>query len=227
MVYLSNILLRGFTQYPERIKRLFIHPFQFIANTDHLRSNDLKEFLGDYIFYIIDCLFFPEFHDIFYQTIFWGRSRKISRVEQSIAERIFKDRIDFRFCFINNKAFRFTSKYATAYVGFSTIYFRGKTLESDIFIHECVHIWQFQYFGSVYLYRALLAHHRGNPYDYGNINRLKVLAAQNFKFVDFNFEQQAQIVEDYFRLITTNNSYPVKNPDELVYEYFIRQLRSM
>lgn len=223
-MYFKEIFLRGFSQYGRRCRRLLVHPIQYFVDFGHLKSRNLVEFLGDFFFYVLDCLFIPELHDIIYQSVFRGRSRKFNQHEVLLVKRIFQNAIDIRYCFVNNRAFSFTKRYAMAYVGFSTIYFRDDALEPHVFIHECVHLWQFQQFGSVYIFRALIAHRKGNPYHYGGLKTLSELKVNNFRFVNLNFEQQAQLIEDYYLWLTRHHNHPYVSPDGLTYQYFVKQI---
>ena len=61
-----------------------------------------------------------------------------------------------------------------------------------------VHIWQYQLFGAVYIYFAWKAQISKEGYDYGKAQAL-VAGVKNSKlFYEFNFEQQAEIIQDYF-----------------------------
>lgn len=224
-MYFKEIILRGFFQYGKRCKRLLVHPIQYFVDFSHLKSRNVVEFLGDFFFYVLDCLFIPELHDIIYQSLFPGRSRKFNQHEVLLVKKIFQNAIDTRYCFVNNRAFSFTKRYAMAYVGFSTIYFRDIVLEPHVFIHECVHLWQFQQFGSIYIFRAMIAHMKGNPYHYGGLNKLSELKINNFRFANLNFEQQAQLIEDYYLWLTRHRNHPNVSPAGLTYQYFLKQMQ--
>ncbi len=89
-----------------------------------------------------------------------------------------------------------------------------------IVVHELTHVYQYHQVGSRYLGEAIyqLIKTKRNCYDYGFIKGLESAAAAGKKFSDFNREQQAQIVQDYFTLLQ-------KEADVTAYEPFIRQLR--
>jgi hypothetical protein len=107
--------------------------------------------------------------------------------------------IDTNLVLVDDKPFKITPKLALAYVGFNTIYL-NKPVSDDIFVHELVHVWQFQKFGSLYIYRALKAQLSKNTYDYGGPERILEVYHNQSEFTQFNFEQQAEIIQDFYRL---------------------------
>ena len=98
-------------------------------------------------------------------------------------------------------------------------------MHDDVFIHELVHVWQYERFGAMYIAKALLAQ-REEGYNYGGRSRLAKARELGGKLTDFNFEQQADIVMDYYRLIT-GRSVRWGNAtltDISEYVYFVDQL---
>jgi len=67
----------------------------------------------------------------------------------------------------------------------------------EILVHELVHVYQYERAGSRYFVEALLAQ-RTDGYDYGGAERLQEMWAQGRRLRDFNREQQAQLVQDYY-----------------------------
>ena len=66
-----------------------------------------------------------------------------------------------------------------------------------IVVHELVHVYQYERAGSRYFAEALLAQHEAG-YDYGGAEALQLACRQGKRLRDFNREQQAQIVQDYY-----------------------------
>jgi len=66
-----------------------------------------------------------------------------------------------------------------------------------IVLHELVHVYQYERAGSRYFAEALLAQHEAG-YDYGGIEALHQACANGKRLRDYNREQQAQIVQDYY-----------------------------
>lgn len=86
-----------------------------------------------------------------------------------------------------------------------------------IVLHELVHVYQYERAGSRYIAESLLAQqHEG--YEYGGAEGLTRAHAVGKQMRNFNREQQAQIVEDYFRS-------GVRAPGETAYDFFIDELR--
>jgi len=67
----------------------------------------------------------------------------------------------------------------------------------EILLHELVHVYQYERAGSRYFAEALLAQHEAG-YDYGGAEALQLARLQGKHLRDFNREQQAQIVQDYY-----------------------------
>ena len=99
-------------------------------------------------------------------------------------------------------------------------------MQNSTFIHELTHIWQFEKMGSVYIPRALRAQQSPLGYDYGGVSALKICREKGKSFLSFNFEQQGDIVSDYYRI--KNGYQPCWGNASLndlpVYESFIKQL---
>ena len=67
-------------------------------------------------------------------------------------------------------------------------------------IHELTHVWQYQHIGWRYLTKALIAQFRDKDqaYDYGGEAGLLKSRQEDKRFMQFNPEQQGNIVQDYF-----------------------------
>jgi hypothetical protein len=86
-----------------------------------------------------------------------------------------------------------------------------------VVIHELVHVYQYERAGSRYIAEALVAQ-RSEGYDYGREEGLARARTHGKRLRDFNREQQAQIVEDYFRS-------GVRSGGESVYDIYLAELR--
>lgn len=87
-----------------------------------------------------------------------------------------------------------------------------------ILLHELVHVYQYERAGSRYFAEALLAQHEAG-YDYGGAEALQTARLQGKYLRDFNREQQAQIVQDYFM-------QRCNGLDTAPFEPFIAELRA-
>ena len=67
----------------------------------------------------------------------------------------------------------------------------------DLMVHEMGHTAQFQLAGAVYMAEALHAQFFGEGYDYGDLEQIR---ADGKSMRDLNREQQAQILQDFYRI---------------------------
>lgn len=67
----------------------------------------------------------------------------------------------------------------------------------EIIVHELVHVVQYERTGSAYIGQALRAQ-ATEGYFYGDADGLRYARARGKRYCDFNREQQAQMVQDYF-----------------------------
>lgn len=211
-----------FIHYPARIRRLLIHlAFPFYKRfANPFPPSGIFEWCTDMGFYGMDILAIPEM----YQAVFWIAKRNIrslTTLEIELGQSVFGRSIQYQMVFIDDKAVLGTKKIAVAYVSFNMINYRTK-ISDEIFIHELMHIWQFQHFGSIYLARAIKAQRSKEGYDYGGVPNLYQVMLKGGKLFDFNFEQQADIVEDYFKILNdSSKSGPMQHH---IYSYFVKDL---
>lgn len=174
----------------------------------------------DFTMYLMDVLLFPEIHRVILRILNW-HVRPLSERELMLARPIFNNNIDYNRILINNKARLISPKVAVAYVTFNTIHYHS-ILSDDVFIHEMTHIWQYQHFGSIYISKALKAQKNVEGYNYGGVEGLYHAVNTGKKLLDFNFEQQAEIIEGHFRASLSKESESVMKLT--VYDYYKRQL---
>lgn len=148
---------------------------------------------------LLDCLYLPEIA-LWIHQIFKPNTRRLYPDEIEMARSIFGESIDYQKVRIDGHARIGCRKYHFAYVSFQMINTWG-LLSDRHFIHEMVHIWQYQRLGSVYIPRALYAQRTAQGYNYGGIAGLRAAAEQGRGLSDFNFEQQGDVVADYFCLL--------------------------
>ncbi len=212
-----------FKDWSFRIERILKHVFFPFKNNinNKIPATGVREWFTDLFFYVVDIMIIPELHQMVNRMIKWN-IRPLTESEIFIGKSIFGDTINFELVRIDDNAKIGTKKIALAYVSFNIINFR-KSIKKEIFIHELMHIWQYQHFGSVYIGRAVKAQRSKEGYDYGGVVNLYKVMLRGGNLMDFNFEQQADIVEDYFKIMKNSEVGPmVKN----IYEYFILQLNA-
>lgn len=100
---------------------------------------------------------------------------------------------------IDHKAVIGPSWKSFAYVSFHTINV-WNTIREKTFVHELIHLYQYQQEGPVYIPRALYAQVFGSGYQYGGIKGLIEARNQGKEFSDFNYEQQGDILADFYTL---------------------------
>jgi hypothetical protein len=219
---LRNILGQwkgAFVSYPFRCTRLIfclLYPIPYCSSRYKIRLTKVLDGIIHFLFLIGDLLFLPEIYSSI--TCLQNPSvRPLSSHEVKVVSDIYGDNIQLQLVLLNSKASLFTKGKNIAYVAFQTINF-WKTIEEAILVHECFHILQFQRLGSVYIYESLKAQHSKEGYDYGGVSFLEQGMLLGKRLEDFNFEQQAEIIEDAYRIKAQGEVLPV------AYQYFIHQL---
>lgn len=149
-------------------------------------------------FFLADLLFFPEFL-MHLNRIFKPNTRLLTEREIALARSVFGETIDYQKVRVDERSFIGCRQFRFAYVGFNFVNCWGP-LSDPHFIHEMVHVWQYQRLGSVYIPRALWAQRTAEGYDYGGVAALQQALERGKSLTDFNYEQQGDIVADYFCL---------------------------
>ncbi len=112
-----------------------------------------------------------------------------------------------------------------AYLSFFTINYHQE-LDEHTNAHELIHVWQYYHFGSEYIIQALAAQKSKEGYDYGGAKQLFEDFGTSRKLLDFNFEQQGEILADYYSIQKTVKTQTSGRNVHLqkVYQYFIKQI---
>jgi hypothetical protein len=89
-----------------------------------------------------------------------------------------------------------------------------------LLVHELTHVYQYEKVGTRYMTEAIymLIKTRRDCYQYGGTAGLIQAHQQQKRFADFNREQQAQIIQDYY-------ARQEKGADVAAYLPFVQQLR--
>ncbi len=130
------------------------------------------------------------------------RTRPLTPEEHLLLYPIFGDTVPYDLIRIDERAVVGPSWAKFCYVSFHTINSWGP-MSPPTLVHEVVHIWQYTQHGAVYIPRALYAQTTSAGYNYGGLAPLRAMT----RLEDFNYEQQADIIEDAFRL---TNGYPAQ-----------------
>jgi hypothetical protein len=146
-------------------------------------------------------------------------SRSLTTTEIEIAKSVFGDAINYSLVRIDEASLLVGArKYLTGgddapFTLFNTINSFGsidinKAEGRATLIHELAHVWQYQHTGSIYAADAIIAQikeGRNEAYDYGGVAGLVNKIAQGQGITSFNPEEQAAIVEDFYRIRTDGN----------------------
>lgn len=123
-------------------------------------------------------------------------TRRLTEEEIRDASAVFGSSLNLRLVRVDKRALLGPARTKRDYTSFHTINSWGES-RRDVLIHELTHVWQYERAGAIYMPQALHAQFRGAGYDYGG--RAGLRNAEK-GLLDFNREQQAQIVQDFFRL---------------------------
>ena len=173
--------------YPKRVARLFtyyFHPFY------------VKPKFRAFPFMLAECLLIFDIYEIL-SNVFKKNIRPLTDAEILRGSEIFGKSINFQLVMIDDKAQYVVRDKVIAYVSFNTINSHG-ALPPDIFIHELVHVWQYQNFGAGYIMQALWAQRTKACYNYAYTEGWSDIKSIH----QFNAEQQGDLVQDYYRLKT-------------------------
>ena len=198
-----------FRLFPLRVFRLLKHFGLGLRFEHHQRSSpepDLKSgFLHrltawwvELLVYLLECLGLGETYETLMDFVKFN-TRPLSPREIELAKTIYGNNIRYKRVRVDKYALIGPRQARFCYVSFYIIN-SWKGMSDSTLIHELMHVWQYEKGGAVYMPRAIRAQYSKMAYDYGGVEALKecLLKGQNFKA--FNFEQQADIVEDYFRI---------------------------
>ena len=202
---------------PVRLQRLGKHLQHFCWSS--------SQWWLELLYLILDVVGIPELYEIVADWIKWS-SRPLRPEEYELVYPIFGDTIQYDRVRIDERAVLGPPQLKICYVSFYTINAWGG-MSNALLVHEMVHIWQFQQWGSVYIPRALKAQGSAEGYNYGGAPAIVNWARQNGRLEDFNPEQQADLIADYWRLQNGWQTQwgPAGPADLPYYSYFVQQLQ--
>ncbi|MCB0632822.1 MAG: hypothetical protein KDD15_23955 [Lewinella sp.] len=228
-----QLLIAILISLPRRIYRVFCH---FPALFTYLNRPALYGirfrgiarcflWLGEIPFLLLDLAGLPEWYEL---VNLWLKpnSRSLTSQELIWAKSLFGEMLPYQRIRIDERARLGPKQYRFCYVSFCVIN-SWERMPPAILIHELVHVWQFSRYGSPYILRALLAQNTRAGYDYGGIRALQMAREHDLTLEAFNYEQQAAIVEDFFRFqkkgpLRWGRGEDPHDPD--TYRYFISAL---
>lgn len=219
-------MLRAFVLLPVRLYRILAHLANGIAAFAKKKTN-VVHWWQDFSFLLLDAVALPEVYETLADFGKWN-TRPLSPLERKLAASVFGDSLKLDQICLDSKAVIGCKKRNIAYVSFFTVNY-WKQIQPMTFIHELVHVWQYQKLGAAYMTKALRAQKTKEGYDYGGIGPLRKAMQEGAKITDFNLEQQADIVADYFAIREGFNPTWGKGTqaDLPVYQYFMAQIREV
>jgi hypothetical protein len=221
---LSKVWRYGIKDYPKRLKRFAYHLISLLTLRSQIPESKWYDWPVDLIFYTTDLIFIPEIQMTVIVFI-KPNIRSLYNSERELINGFYTTSINLNHVLLNSSASLLVKKFAYAYVTHNIVHYEDK-VKDEIMIHEMMHVLQFQKFGSVYIYRALKAQKSKYGYDYGGIARLERGIIKGKSIFQYNFEQQAMIMEDYFlatKLFGKNNH---REKELKVYQYYHESLFS-
>lgn len=158
----------------------------------------------------MDLLPVAVFLEFILDLIFWKTRPLTSREKKTIGS-FFGHALQLDLIGVDAQSRIAKKRIAHAYVSWHTVHFDISISDATL-IHEMVHIWQYRKHGHLYITESLFAQRWGGGYAYGGSAALHMHGREGLKA--FNFEQQAEIIEDYYRLKNRLPLQYLENPDE-------------
>ena len=186
LTWLFHRILFALQQTPRRVWRLFTfynHPFYRIY------PPSVKWASAGLL--LLDLFFFFDIFEII-SNLISPNTRLLTDVEIQRGRSVFDKKIDFKLVMYDKRSVPIKRKMAHAYVTFNTIN-SFRPIRADIFVHELVHIWQYQNFGAGYIAAALAAQKTAAGYNYTHTE-----GWHEGSFFDLNAEQQADFIQDTY-----------------------------
>jgi len=204
--------------FPRRARRLVLHMVRPEKQAPGVWAVDL-------IMLFLDLIGIAEFYETLADWIKWN-TRPLTAEERRIGQSIFGESLDWERVRIDDKAMLGPKQHKICYVSGYTINSWG-AMHGALLVHELTHVWQYHHFGLAYIPRALRAYHSGIGYDYGGQEELRRVRTAGGCLTDFNYEQQGDIIADYYRLrIGRPPQWGFAGMDDLpLYAYFLKDLQ--
>lgn len=221
-------LLAALYNWPRRWSRVLSH----LLGSNHFRRVYREQsVLGracfwvlEFLIFVLDILLFPDLVDI----LFFIAKRRglLSEEQREVGTTVFGNSVCWDLIKLNPRS-RWAKRFdAWAFVSQYTIHFH-KYLPFDVLVHELMHVWQYEQYGSVYILRSLYAQRTKEGYDYGGGYALSHAVRSGVELSRYNYEQQAQIVQDYFILAQRMQHNPIAeawNPVLVSYKSLVQQI---
>ena len=126
-------------------------------------------------------------------------TRTLSAEEIGEASSVFGASINYPLVRVDERALIGPSFTGREFTSFHTINGWGH-IETDVLIHELTHVWQYEHAGAIYMAQAVHAQAWGEGYTFGGAAGLQAKKTAGLGMTSLNREQQAQVVQDFYRL---------------------------
>lgn len=173
----------------------------------------------------LDLLGAMDLYETVAEWVKW-RTRPLTDAEIQTGRDVFGDSLDWRRVRIDDRAWLGPRQWRLCYVSGYTINSWGP-MSNPLLVHELMHVWQYHHRGLVYIPRALRAYHSKEGYNYGGVEQLRQLYRADCGIDALNYEQQGDLVADYYRLTRgLPPQWGFAGMDALpIYRYFLQDIR--
>lgn len=169
----------------------------------------------------MDLLLVVDLYELTSNGLAW-RTRRLTSHEEATLRSVYGDALPYQHIRIDEYARLGPPQWHFCYVSFHTINSWGP-MSDDILIHEAMHVWQYCHHGAAYIPRALAAQRTEMGYNYGGLGNLSEFPELKY----YNYEQQADIVADAFRLrcgIRPRWSPRARRNDQALFQPFLLEI---
>jgi len=232
---------RWVTKLPERVGRLFaglwegltsLKPWSLawwksLAKVDTWL--DFLKWLGSRVVDLLEILGIGEAYETVMDLLKFN-TRALTSQEIAEASKVFGTSINLGLVRLDEHAFIGPAFTDREYTSFHTINGWGD-ISPDTLIHELTHVWQYETAGAIYMPQAIHAQiQRGDDaYNYGGVPGLQRHKDAGQGLGSFNREEQAQIVQDFYRI--KKGLPPIKGagtPADLpLYAHFVKDASTL
>lgn len=227
---------------PERLARLVmglwegvksLHPWslKWWESLGHASTwLDFLKWLGRSALQLAEVLGIPEIAETLADLLKFN-TRALSGSERSKAASVFGGSINIDLVRVDEGGLIGPSWTHREYTTFHTITGWGG-IRDDTLIHELTHVWQYERSGAIYIAQAIHAQITlggTGAYDYDGVAGLQAAKSAGQGILSFNREQQAQIVQDFYRIKTGRS--PIfgtgSTADLPLYAHFVKQVSTL
>lgn len=203
MMWKIKVFVLRFLEYILRLPYRFFKCITWLLCIDRPHGKwVLPRWIAGLVLKGIDLTPVPLLIETFLDIIKW-KTRPLSNAEMHVVKNVFGNAIWYSLVGLDPNSWPVKKGRAMAYVSLHTINFVD-SIPDHTLVHEMTHIWQYKKHGSLYIMEALYAQRWGGGYNYGGLPALSQY--QEKGMIAFNFEQQAEIVEDGYK-VNFNGAY--------------------